>query len=383
MKQIFFLLSFFLISIISISQISLLNVEPWAYQLQDLNVSQVANNSSFQLIVMDYSQDGTDQAKYSFQQIDSIKNSGKYAISYLSIGEAEDYRYYWNSSWATNPPVWLGSENPEWAGNYKVKYWYPAWQNIIFAYIDTIISQGFDGIYLDIIDGYYYWEVTNGTEPLAAQYMCQFVVNIRNHVNTVTGNSNFIVIPQNGEDVWDQSSVSNSLKNNFFDAINAVGVEDLFFYGNQNMNNPYNPDNYRMQMLQEYDSRGKQIYNIEYLSNQSLIQQYLNVVANYNIVPYYCVRNLNYLCGGIITENELIDNNSTNIIFPNPTNGIFTIEGKDILKIEIYDVFGKQILELYPNEDRLSFDLQKQKKGIFFVNIYEKTKSLSKKLVLL
>jgi len=83
-------------------------------------------------------------------------------ISYLSIGEAEDYRYYWDPSWNSSPPAWLTGENPDWEGNYKVRYWDPAWQAIIFggptAYLDRIQSAGFDGAYLDIIDAFEYFE---------------------------------------------------------------------------------------------------------------------------------------------------------------------------------------------------------------------------------
>jgi cysteinyl-tRNA synthetase len=39
-----------------------------------------------------------------------------------------------------------------------VRYWEDAWQQIIFgtdsSYLDVIISQGFDGVYLDKIDSY-------------------------------------------------------------------------------------------------------------------------------------------------------------------------------------------------------------------------------------
>lgn len=83
-------------------------------------------------------------------------------ICYMSIGEAEDYRYYWQKFWTGVPPQWLVAENPEWAGNYKIKYWDKEWQNIIYgnanSYSNRIINAGFDGVYLDIIDGFEYFE---------------------------------------------------------------------------------------------------------------------------------------------------------------------------------------------------------------------------------
>lgn len=83
-------------------------------------------------------------------------------ISYMSIGEAEDYRYYWQTGWDSSKPDWIEAENPDWEGNYKVKYWETDWQNIIYgsadSYLDKIMSAGFDGVYLDIIDAFEYFE---------------------------------------------------------------------------------------------------------------------------------------------------------------------------------------------------------------------------------
>jgi len=78
-------------------------------------------------------------------------------LAYMSIGEAESYRWYWNPSWRPGSPSWLGPENPDWAGNYLVRYWEDSWQDIIVGsagYLDKIISAGFDGVYLDIIDAF-------------------------------------------------------------------------------------------------------------------------------------------------------------------------------------------------------------------------------------
>jgi len=93
-----------------------------------------------------------------------VKPSGnrRLVIAYLSIGEAEDYRWYWKPDWRNNPPSWLEHENPDWPGNYKVEYWNPEWKQIIMgdslSYLSRILGSGFDGVYLDIIDGYEYYE---------------------------------------------------------------------------------------------------------------------------------------------------------------------------------------------------------------------------------
>jgi cysteinyl-tRNA synthetase len=83
-------------------------------------------------------------------------------VCYMSIGEAEDYRYYWKDEWKQTPPLWLGSENPDWKGNYKVEYWNDEWQHIIYgsadSYLNRILSAGFDGVWLDLVDAYEYYE---------------------------------------------------------------------------------------------------------------------------------------------------------------------------------------------------------------------------------
>jgi len=83
-------------------------------------------------------------------------------LAYMSIGEAEDYRFYWQADWKENPPEWLLTENSRWEGNYLVEYWNNEWKSIIYgsenAYFDRIIASGFDGVYLDIIEAFEYFE---------------------------------------------------------------------------------------------------------------------------------------------------------------------------------------------------------------------------------
>lgn len=78
--------------------------------------------------------------------------------SYLSIGEAEAYRPYFDPEWLVVPPAWLAAENPDWRDNFKVRYWDPDWQQIMFGALDDIVDAGFDGAYLDIIDAFAFFE---------------------------------------------------------------------------------------------------------------------------------------------------------------------------------------------------------------------------------
>ncbi|MBN2039714.1 MAG: endo alpha-1,4 polygalactosaminidase [Spirochaetes bacterium] len=119
--------------------------------------------TDYDLIIMDLFFKGVALTNTDITQL-KTKNGGgsRLVIAYMSIGEAEDYRYYWNSSWSVGSPSWIAAENPDWEGNYIVQYWNSEWQSIIFgndtSYLEKILDAGFDGVYLDIIDAFEYFE---------------------------------------------------------------------------------------------------------------------------------------------------------------------------------------------------------------------------------
>lgn len=90
--------------------------------------------------------------------IESLKtkaNGGsRLVICYMSVGEAEDYRYYWNGL----DKNLICRENPNWKGNFAVKYWEADWKSVIYgneqSYLKKILDAGFNGVYLDIIEAY-------------------------------------------------------------------------------------------------------------------------------------------------------------------------------------------------------------------------------------
>ena len=83
-------------------------------------------------------------------------------LSYLSIGQAEDYRYYWKPFWMASPPAFLQQEDPYWNGNFYVRYWDPVWQSTIAgtddSYVHRIVDAGFDGVYLDLVNAFEFFE---------------------------------------------------------------------------------------------------------------------------------------------------------------------------------------------------------------------------------
>lgn len=139
----------------------LINPSNYTSKSQFINAVTATN---YDVLIMDlFFNDGTAFTTAEITQLKNKANGGnRLVISYMSIGEAENYRYYWQSDWNIHKPNWLDAENPNWAGNYKVKYWNMEWQNLIYgnenSYLKKIINANFDGVYLDIIDAFEYYE---------------------------------------------------------------------------------------------------------------------------------------------------------------------------------------------------------------------------------
>jgi len=189
---------------------ALSSIQNWCYQLQNINLKHIAR-THFDMAVIDYSEDGSDQEAFSRRQITQLEGTGpngKLVLAYLSIGEAENYRYYWNNAWTTSvngppsrrAPFWLGPEDSQWGGDYYVKYWKPQWQAIIENYLGKIIGNGFDGVYLDVIDAYQFWG-PGGDSGLnygsAERDMVQFVQTLANYARSFE--PDFKIFVQNGE----------------------------------------------------------------------------------------------------------------------------------------------------------------------------------------
>lgn len=224
----------------------------WLYVLQhdgDATPAAIAA-SDFDVAVMDYSFDGGESGEFAPSEIAAIQTSGKIVLAYMSIGEAGDYRFYWDPTWNDDPPpdpdapAWLGPENPDFPGDFKVRYWDAAWQSIIFgvtsgpneSWLDRVIDQGFDGVYLDIIDAFQYWSdgeevATEKTRLQARTDMVAFVAAIADHARTTRGMSDFLVFPQNAVDiiVADDFETVDSLGTSFLGVIDGIGAEDTFY----------------------------------------------------------------------------------------------------------------------------------------------------------
>ncbi|HED53180.1 MAG TPA: hypothetical protein ENJ00_03145 [Phycisphaerales bacterium] len=256
-------------------------LQPDAVTIGELTAAEV------DWLVLEPTIDGQASGDFTPAQVEQIRTGSactKTMLAYLSIGEAEDYRSYWDSSWVDaqgNPipgvaPAWLGPQNPDFAGNYKVRYWDPDWQALILGTLtgpnetplDRIVDQGFDGVYLDIIDAYDFWSTPAGGNELtradARQKMIEWVETISNYARTTRGNSGFLVFPQNAADIIrDDNDNLDALSTRYFNAISGIGIEDLYY--NELTAQPPAETNYRIAQLDEYIAHSKTVLVTDYV----------------------------------------------------------------------------------------------------------------------
>jgi len=303
------------------------DVDDWGYRLQGrdggpLSATGLAE-AVHDLIVMDYSWNGLNSGTFSRSQIARIQDGpGGEAVvaAYLSIGEASGFRSYWNDGWTKLPsgwteadgpkasyaltntaPDWLGPVNPDWPESRKVRYWDRDWQSIIFndkktGWLDKIVAQGFDAAYLDIVDAYYFWgeevrpadreagDPTNSSD--AAKRMINFIVALTEHARET--NPNFFVIQQNGEFIIDDLGQGYAgLKARYYDAVGAIAVEDTYFIGDKDENNPFRPDTEKVGVLTaDYLNKGVPVFAVDYLNQRDKIEKFFDEAIADGFIPY-------------------------------------------------------------------------------------------------
>ena len=140
-----------------------------------------------------------------------------------------------------------------------------------------------------------------------------------------------------------------------------------------------------------YDGSGNQIWKIHYQggycqANAICLDYNNDVIITGFTTPSMAssqFRTVKYSTAtGITTNNR----NFSNVkVFPNPTNGIFIIEGNNIQRIEIKNVNGingGDIKDVTTNKKQLEIDLSQYPKGIYLIKVLTDKGVAAKKVVL-
>ena len=241
----------------------------WGYQLRNLDPEprKLIADSPYDLVVTDFAR-GEDRKEIPLtkEEVGEMQKrpdgSKRLVIAYLSIGETENYRYYWKPAWDKQRPSWMGKENKEWKANYLAKYWEPEWQKIIYgspeAYVDRVLAAGFDGFYFDRVDAYYFF----GDNAEARGKMAKFVIELANYARSKK--PDVAIMVQNAEELLDRKD--------YVEAIDGIAKESLL-YGIRGLDKPNTRDDVdeTTKLLKKANDQGKSIFVVEYLADKNNI----------------------------------------------------------------------------------------------------------------
>lgn len=238
----------------------------WGYQLRLIDPNQISQ-SPFDLVVIDHAISAFRRFVRELlpDEIATIQQrpdgTSRIALSYLSIGEAERYRFYWQQEWydVERKPAWLGDLNPMWDGNYAVQFWDPGWQRLIFgtpgSYVERVIAQGFDGIYLDRAD---IFQEFAKTVPDAEERMVEFLTRLIAHARRLK--PDILIVMQNAEELLKYASVRSG--------IDAIAKEDLYYgIDHREGRNAADTVDWSVKDLMQFKRTGRPVFVVEYLSD--------------------------------------------------------------------------------------------------------------------
>ncbi len=219
----------------------LVDVSTWFYMI-DVNLEpemvEQTVASEYDMVVLDFIPSEANNTAYPIAGvIDQLHTAPhpKLVMAYIDIGQAEDFRTYWQPGWGIGNPEWIVATDPDgWAGNYPVAYWNDAWRDIWLGeegYLQAILEAGFDGVYLDWVEAYSDENVIAfaqeaGVDP--RQEMIWWVGDIAEF--TQTQNPDFIIIAQNAAELAEDD--------NYLDIIDAIAQEQVWFDGSADNDPP-------------------------------------------------------------------------------------------------------------------------------------------------
>jgi len=122
------------------------------------------NGTNFDAVITDVYHRG--RRPFTKKNVQSFKfkrvGARRLVFAKMNIGYAESSLYYWKPGWGEGNPPYIGSPTPTNPDKYSVQYWYQAWQDVITSkpnsYVYGIYKQGFDGVVIDGVDAYRFFE---------------------------------------------------------------------------------------------------------------------------------------------------------------------------------------------------------------------------------
>lgn len=302
-------------------RIDLNSVRYWAYQIQGIEEEQAVEKlvkSRYDMLVVEPTRtDWSSDNKYfdTKEMVKKLKSSfandgfhRKIVIAYLSIGEAEKWRWYWK--WGNNFPDFIIGPDPDgWEDCYLVEYWRREWKDIIIygvnyseegrdynSSLEEIINDGFDGVYLDWVEAFENEDVikrANLKGVNATLEMLKFMKEIKNYAKA--RNPDFIIIQQNGIELCEQSELFKIIDGFAQEAIwyDGVATDDWYDNDGYDIKNDEELTNHYLKYINIYRINEKPVFNCEYAFHYAK-DAYEKSYEN-GLIPYCSRRSLSKL----------------------------------------------------------------------------------------
>lgn len=277
-------------------------VTGFAYQLVGLDL-EAAARSPYDMLIIDATTGRGGDGGFTKADVARLKKkpdgSRRLVLSYLSIGEAEDYRpdYFAQEYMTEDAPDWLMSENPQWKGNRIIRFCEEGWQRTVLGDDDgrslynsiepsplyRLVELGLDGVALDRVDVYN--EVGKAC-PDARNRMIDFVARLAAHARKK--NPRFLVLLHNAEELLTDKRM--------LATIDAAVKEDLF-YGAKNTEALNSEGLIRSSLgfLARAKAAGRPVFVIDYLKDRARIADDRRRIEAQGFIPYFGPRKLDAL----------------------------------------------------------------------------------------
>ncbi len=210
------------------------DIEHWLYLIDvDLSEEVIEKivDSEHDMVVLDFIPSEENNTDFPMAQlVDQLHDAPhpKIVLAYIDIGQAEEYRTYWQPGWGVGNPSWIAGDDPDgWEGNFPVAYWDDEYREIWLGaggMLEKIVEAGLDGVYLDWVEAYSDEQVlklaaADGVDPV--QEMIWWVGDIADFGRDQ--NPGFIVISQNAAELAEQDE--------YAAIIDAIAQEQVWFDG--------------------------------------------------------------------------------------------------------------------------------------------------------
>jgi len=245
-------------------------VEKWAIVLdydEENHLIDKETLRSFDMVVLDPD---------NHPDITTLKKDHLILLAYISVGEAENYRFYWDQ---IQDKPWVLEENADWEGNFFVDVRDPEWRKLLIEeVIPKIVEQGFQGLFLDTIDTAVYLEEKSSEEfDGSLEAMVSLVGDIHQAFPKL------MLLSNNGFEILEKIAP-------FLSGLIVEDINMMIDFENDSYK-PVSPKDraYKIGILKPLmDKYGFSVFNIDYVpqSNRKLIRQSIRESRRLKFKPY-------------------------------------------------------------------------------------------------